>query len=105
VLFAAGAGGEPRLLGKLDKQFQRPEPTIPRSKGHYRDWLDACKGGDKAASHFEYGAKLAELVLLGVASMRLGKRIEWDADAMKAKGLPEADAILKESYRSGWEIG
>ncbi len=104
VLFAAGAGGEPRLLGKLDTEFQRPEPTIPRSKGHYRDWLDACKGGEKAGSHFEYGAKLTELALLGVASMRLGKRIEWDAEAMKAKDLPEADAILKESYRSGWEI-
>jgi len=92
------------LLGKRDKEFERPEPSIPRSKGHYRDWLDACKGGEPASSNFGYGAKLTELALLGVASIRLGKRIEWDAKAMKAKNLPEADAILKESYRPGWEI-
>ncbi|HEX6986934.1 MAG TPA: Gfo/Idh/MocA family oxidoreductase [Planctomycetaceae bacterium] len=105
VMFGAGAGGEPKLLGKLDEEFERPEPTIPRSKGHYRDWLDACKGGEPAGSNFAYGARLTELALLGVASLRLGKRIDWDAAAMKAKGLPEADAILKEAYRPGWEIG
>jgi hypothetical protein len=104
-LFAAGAGGEPKLLGALAREFPQPPPSIVRSKGHYRDWLDACKGGEPAGSNFAYGAKLTELALLGVASIRLGKRIEWDAAAMKAKGLPEADAILKESYRSGWEIG
>lgn len=104
VLYEAGAGGEPRLLGKLDKEFERPEPTLPRSKGHYRDWLDACKGGEPAGSQFAYGAKLTELALLGVASLRLGKRIDWDAEAMKAKDLPEADAILKEAYRPGWEL-
>ena len=37
-------------------------------------------------------------------SLRTGHRIDWDAANLKAKGLPEADAVIKESYRSGWEV-
>jgi len=100
-----GAGGMPRLLPyERTADYTKPPETIPRSNGHHRDWLDACKGGPAAGSNFEYGARLAEIVLLGVASLRTGKQLHWDADEMKARGVPEADAILKESYRPGWEI-
>ena len=101
-----GAGGMPRLL-PLEKtgQYQKPAASLPRSNGHHRDWLDACKGGPPAGSNFAYGAKLSEIVLLGVASLRTGKKLYWDATAMQAAGTPEADAVLKESYRAGWELG
>jgi len=36
--------------------------------------------------------------------LRTGKKIYWDAENLKAKGLPEADAVIKETYRTGWEI-
>jgi predicted dehydrogenase len=87
----------------LHDAYQPPPKTLPRSKGHHRDWLDACKGGPPASSHFEYGARLTELLLLGVLSLRTGKRITWDPVNLKAKGLPAADAIIKEGYRKGWE--
>ena len=62
-----------------------PTPTIPRSKGHHRDWLDAIKGGpDRPAANFEYGAKLTEVTLLGILSLRTGKKIYWDAANLKA---------------------
>ncbi len=38
-------------------------------------------------------------------ALRTGRRIEWDVANLKAKGVPAADAILKEDYRQGWEIG
>jgi hypothetical protein len=84
--------------------YHRPPPTIRRSKGHHRDWLDAIKGGPPASSNFEYGAKLTEVTLLGILSLRTSKKIYWDSANLKATGLPEADAIIKEKYRSGWEI-
>jgi len=37
--------------------------------------------------------------------LRSGKKIYWDAEAMKAKNAPEADKFIKEQYRQGWEIG
>jgi predicted dehydrogenase len=105
VLFCGGAGGRPRLLpdSRMDA-YRRPEPTLKRSKGHHRDWLDAIKGGSAASSHFEYGAKLTEVTLLGILSLRTGRKIYWDADAMKATGVPEADPIIKEPFRAGWEL-
>ena len=47
---------------------------------------------------------LTEIGLLGLVAMRVGKKIHWDAQAMKATNAPEADKLLKETYRSGWEV-
>ncbi len=81
MLLCGGAGGAAQLLPESRAaQFQLPEPTIPRSQGHHRDWIDAIKGGPPASSRFEYGATLTEITLLGVAALRLQKRIEWNAN-------------------------
>jgi predicted dehydrogenase len=46
----------------------KPERTIPRSsKGHYLEWVEACKGGKPAGSNFDWAGPLAETVLLGTA--------------------------------------
>jgi predicted dehydrogenase len=104
-LLCEGAGGPPRLLPyERTRDYQKPAATIPRSNGHHRDWIDACKGGPAASANFEYGARLTEITLLGVLSLRTQKKILWDADQLKARNFPEADAIIKESYRAGWEI-
>ncbi len=105
LLTCPGWAGPPRLLpGTKDVAYQRPAPTLPRSNGHYRDWLDACKGGKPASANFEYSAALTEIGLLGLVAMRVGKKMYWDAKAMKATNIPEADSFLKESYRPEWEI-
>ncbi|MBI5386095.1 MAG: Gfo/Idh/MocA family oxidoreductase [Verrucomicrobia bacterium] len=96
---------KPRLIpDEKNDTYKAPPKTIPRSKGHHRDWLDACKGGAPASSHFDYAARLTEMLLQGVLSLRTGKRINWDAANMKARNLPAADAIIKESYRKEWEL-
>ena len=85
--------------------FQAPEPSLVRSKGHVRDWLDAIKGGPAASSNFDYAARLTEITLVGVLSLRLGgKKIYWDAANMKATGLAAADALIEEPIRKGWEF-
>ena len=105
LMLAGGAGGTARLLpASRHEEYTKPPQTLPRSKGHHRDWLDACKGGPPASSHFEYGARLTEIALLGVLSLRLGRRIDWDAEAMEARGASEAEPIIKEPYREGWSI-
>jgi predicted dehydrogenase len=103
-LLCGGAGGKPRLLGSSPANEFKAPPTLPRSPGHHREWLDACKGGKPAGSNFAYGARLTEIVLAGVLALRTDRRIEWDAVNLKAKGVPAADAIIKENYRKGWEI-
>jgi predicted dehydrogenase len=105
LLTCPGWAGRPVLLpGSKDEAYKRPAPTLPRSKGHHRDWLDACKGGPPPSARFEYGAALTEIGLLGLVAMRSRKKIYWNAQAMKFTNAPEADKFLKEKYRSGWEV-
>jgi predicted dehydrogenase len=105
LLTCAGWGGRPALLpGSRDEAYERPPKTLPRSKGHHRDWLDACKGGPAASANFDYGAVLTEVGLLGLVAMRTQKVLQWDAKAMKATNAPEAEQFLKGSYRPGWEL-
>ena len=42
--------------------------------------------------------------LTGVLPIRLGKRIEWDSAAMKATNAPEADPMIRKTYRKGFEL-
>jgi len=104
-LLTGAAGGSPRLLPESKHAgLTKPKPTIPRSNGHHRDWLDACKGGPPASSNFEYGARLTELALLGTLALRLRRPIVWDAEKMEARGLSEAEPMIREPYRQGWEL-
>ena len=37
-------------------------------------------------------------------ALRVRRKMAWDAPAMKAPGVPEADRLLRGTYRKGWEI-
>ena len=105
VIMCSGWGGSPVLLPEsLKKAYPPPPTTLPRSKGHHRDWLDACKGGAPAGSPFEYAAGLTEVGLLGLVAMRAERKLHWDTTAMNFPNAPEAGKYLKENYRAGWEI-
>ncbi len=95
----------PRIIPEEKRRrFQPPPPTIPRSRGHHRDWIEACKGGPAASSNFEYGARLTEIVLLGTVALRTGQCLRWDGPAMKATNVPEAEPLVHGYFRPGWEI-
>lgn len=105
VMVCGGAGGRPDIYPlDLREATETPEPSIKRSAGHHRDWVDAIKGGPAASSEFQYGAKLTEITLLGLVAMRTGEIIHWDADAMKATGVDKADEMIHGDYRKGWEL-
>ena len=87
-------------------EVKKPEPTLPRSKGHFTEWVDAIKENDphKPMSNFQYAGRLTETVLLGVVALKAGKPIEWDAEGMRAKNCPEASAYIRRDYRRGYSI-
>lgn len=106
IMITGAGGNNPRIFPeKRAEKYKAPQPSIPRSNGHFRDWVDAIRGGAAASSNFDYGSTLTEITLLGVISLRMGgKKIHWDSENMKAIGLPEADQYIKEPVRSGWEM-
>lgn len=93
------------LLPQKDfADYQGPAETIPRSPGHYKEWLDACKGGKPAFSNFDIAAYLTEIILLGCVAIRAGKKIEWDGPRMKSTNAPEVAKFVHREYRKGWTI-
>jgi hypothetical protein len=83
--------------------FTPPAPSIPNSPGHYAEWIEACKGGKPAGSNFDYAGWTTEANHLGNVAYRTGKKLQWDATAMKATNAPEADKFIKREYRKEWE--
>lgn len=97
--------GTPRLIPEAKmRDYRQPPPTIPRSKGHHRDWIDACKGGPVPSAGFDYAARLTEIVLLGVVALRTGKTLHWNGPEMRATNAPEAEPLIHGHFRRGWEV-
>jgi predicted dehydrogenase len=106
---------------------------IPPSKGHHKEWIEAAKTDKKTLCNFDYSGALIENNLLALVSYRLGKaatrdivpdaakgkakeqekvkeeytagkKLAWDAAALKATGCPEADQYIQKKYREGWVL-
>jgi hypothetical protein len=86
------------------KDFKGPSPSLPRSRGHEREWLDACKGGAPSMSNFDYSGPLTEFVLLGNVATLFSHKIEFDPLALKIVNSAEANDALKREYRKGWSL-
>jgi predicted dehydrogenase len=84
--------------------FKRPQPTIPNSVGHHAEWIAGCKRGTPTTCNFDYSGPLAEAALLCNVALRTGRKLKWDAAALKAIDCPEADRYLRLAYRRGWEL-
>jgi len=105
VIILGGWSESPHLTPESKmKAYKRPPKTIPRVKGHHRDWIDACKGGDPASSNFDYAGPLTEALLLGNVVLRTAKKIYWDRANMKATNAPEADQYIKPVFREDWSL-
>ncbi len=86
------------------RAYKRPAEYVPRSIGHYAEWIQACKGGDAGGSNFDISGPQAETVLLGNISMRTGKKLAWDGPNLKITNEPEANQYLRREYRKGWGV-
>ena len=85
-----------------------PEESVPRARdnNNYAEWLDAIEGKvARGQSDFSYAGPFTETILLGcVAQKNPGAVLKWKRDAMSFEGRPDLDAMVKRSYRNGWEI-
>jgi len=76
-------------------------PRAPQER-HILEWIEACKGKGKTFSPFEFGGHVTEIGAAGLVALRLGRNIDWDGAAMKAKGEPAAVRFVHPKYRKGW---
>jgi hypothetical protein len=77
---------------------------LPRSRGHERDWLLACRGGAPAWANFDYADALNEFLMLGNVATQFEDELEFDPVACAIPNHAEANAALQPHYRDGWSL-
>ncbi len=92
-------------------EYKPPARTIARSIGHYKEWIEACKGGEPAGSNFDISGPLTEAVLLGNVALRTEMRepltkqvLQWNPEKLEIVNLPEANRFIRREYREGWTL-
>jgi Oxidoreductase family, NAD-binding Rossmann fold/Oxidoreductase family, C-terminal alpha/beta domain len=101
-----------RLLPESrSREYGKPPKVLPRSPGHHKEWILACKGGEPAGSNFDVSGPLTEVVLLGNVAVRMGQtlyekglKLYYDGPNMKVTNLPEANKYIRSVYREGWTL-
>lgn len=99
-----GANGARLIPPEKMKAFKQPPATLPRSIGHRQEWLQACRGGDKPGSNFDYAGPLTEIVLLGNVALRTLSKLSWDSEKFEFTNSPDANRYLHREYREGWTL-
>ena len=108
VLFEGASGsllanyGQHRFLKQPDGAL--PKPTIARSVGHHREWLQAIRTGGTTTCNFDYSGALAETVLLGNVAYRAGGKLTYDGRTGRVTGNANAERYLRREYRKGWTL-
>ncbi|NUQ20072.1 MAG: gfo/Idh/MocA family oxidoreductase, partial [Gemmatimonadaceae bacterium] len=101
-------GNNPRVFPEdvAAKAAAVPQSVARITVPHEVNFAQACKGEATASAPFEYASALTETMLLGIVALRSGqgRRILYDADAMRVTNVPEANALLTRDYRKGWEL-
>ncbi len=93
------------IIPNRGEEILEPEPTLPRSPGHHREWLDKIRTREQCSCHFGYGHELTNVGHLGNIALRTGQVIHWDAEAELVKNCEEANQyLLRPEYRSPWTL-
>jgi len=106
-LLGGSHAGTPRIIPESKrKEYGRPPKSLPRSPGHHKEWVEACKAGkpEDAKSGFWCAGPFTEALLVGNLAVRLQKRVEWDSATMRSPNCPEADNYITKFYRAGWDL-
>lgn len=103
-MLLSGYGKHVLLPEDKFRDFQRPEPFIPKSLGHHAEWIHACKTGAPTTCNFEYAGWLTEANHLGNVAYRVGRKLQWDPVALQATNVPDAEPLIRREYRKGWRL-
>jgi predicted dehydrogenase len=106
-LLQESTGTRPRLLPvELHNSAGPPPEKMPRvpHQAHEMNWVNAIRGTDKISCPFSYAAYLTEIMLLGVAALRAGTRLQYDGAAMRVINDVAANDVLRREYRQGFGL-
>ena len=90
--------------GNRMKDLPVPEPSIPPSPGHEREWLNSIKTRQQPSCSVFYHYKIDVALTLGNLSLKLGRSIAFDPATEKITGDEEAARLAVPEYRDPWKF-
>jgi predicted dehydrogenase len=90
---------------RAKQEIELPPPSLPRSPGHHREWVDAIRSRAQCSCHFEYGHRLTTVGHLGNIALWTGEKLHWDARSERVTNHEGANRFLnREVYRAPWTL-
>jgi len=102
-IIAGFRGENPRLIPESRMkgiQVEKDTPGLDTNEA----WINAFRNNAQTPGSFLLAGPVTETILLGAVSMRAGRKVDYDTNAMKITNYPEADKFLTREYRPGWEL-
>jgi predicted dehydrogenase len=78
--------------------------TLPRSKGHPANFIEAVKSRQQPESNLAYARIMTLPMHLAIISFRLKKKLQWDSTKEQFIDCNEANDLLFREYRKPWKI-
>ena len=113
-ILAGFRGESPRLIPERRMREFRTAKNLPEpaARGTERqvvrddsEWVEMFRNGRPSYGDFLLAGSISDAFNLGAISLRLGgRRLRFDAAAMKVTNVPEANQLLRREYRRGWEL-
>jgi predicted dehydrogenase len=102
-----GANARLYTAGKREEMFPQearqrraedgPSPTL-------QPWIAEVRGGARCPGSFLNAGPIMDTVTLGTIALRTGKRLQFDAAAMRITNVGDANRYMHREYRKGWEL-
>jgi predicted dehydrogenase len=83
---------------------EAPEPSIPSSPGHEREWLDCLRTREQPSCSVFYHSKIDVPLVLANLSLKLGRSIRFDPAARRILDDEEAARLAVPEYREPWKF-
>lgn len=103
------AGG-PASTGNRELQAKRTEGLVDHSgdefdqfRRHAKNFLECVRSRHEPISNLESGHRVVTACHLANISLRLGRKLRWDAHKEAIIDDPEAESMLERPYRAPWD--
>jgi predicted dehydrogenase len=96
---------EPEEKGRFwaEPVHDRSGDAIKDYSRHARNFLDCVKSRKEPLSDLESGHQVATACHLSNISLRLGRKLVWDAEKQEVVGDADANSMLLRPYRAPWD--
>jgi predicted dehydrogenase len=108
LVLIGSKGSLPAGRGPFFGNKVEPYPVPKRMDWDYdevhSDWTNGIKSGKRPSCDFAYAGPFTEAYLLGNIALKVGHRVEWNANSFQVTNCREANQYLSYEYRKGWEL-